>query len=590
MHLVDWIIVVAYFILSFVIAAYFRKRAGKSIEEFFLSGRNLPWWIAGTSMVATTFATDTPLAVTELVARNGIAGNWLWWNFVVGMIFTVFFFARLWRRAGVITDVEFIELRYSGKVGAFLRGFRALYLGLFINTVVMGWVNVAMASILEGMFGIPSEEVLLYVFGIMLFVAVYSALAGLWGVAVTDAIQFVIAMIGTTALAFIVLDLPQVGGISGLQRQLPDWVFQFLPVVSNVEQAVTGGVLSLTVSAFFAYIFIQWWAVWYPGSEPGGGGFIAQRMLSSKDERHSLLATLWFTIAYYCLRPWPWIVVALASLVLYPELGPEEKRLGYIYAMRDYLPTGMRGLLVASFLAAYMSTITTLLNWGTSYLVNDFYKRFIRREASASHYVLISRLATFVVMLASVAVTMRIETISGAWQFIMEAGAGVGLVLILRFYWWRINAWSEIVATVTPFFVYAYIVRYTDVSFPDTLFYIVAVTTVCWVAATLATKQVDHEHLARFYKLVRPGGIGWRKYREEFPEVEADSGYGRLFVDWILGSVLVYAVLFGVGKIILGSTGLGSAILVVGVIAAAVVYRDLSRIPTGDSSKLRQQH
>ena len=590
MELIDWIIVVLYLALSFGVAAYFSKRAGKSLEEFFISGRNLPWWIAGTSMVATTFAADTPLAVTEIVARDGIAGSWLWWNFIMGGVFTVFFFARLWRRAGVVTDVELIELRYSGKPGAFLRGFRAVYLGLFINTIIMGWVNVAMGSILEGIFGIPSEQVLYYLFALLLFVAIYSAMSGLWGVAANDAIQFIVAMVGTTSLAFVVLRLPQVGGIAGLQAKLPGWVFEFMPKVGaeptvGAAEAAAGGVLSLTVSAFVAYIFVQWWASWYPGSEPGGGGFIAQRMLSSRDERHSLLATLWFTIAHYCVRPWPWMIVGIATLVLYPDLGPEERKLGYIYAMRDYLPAGLRGLLVAAFLAAYMSTMTTLLNWGTSYLVNDFYKRFARPDASGKHYVGISRLATFVVMVASVLVTLIMDTISGAWQFMIEAGAGVGLVLILRFYWWRINAWSEIAATVTPFLFYAYMTLYTDVTFPNTLFYIVGGTTVCWLLATYLTQPVDHEHLVRFYRLIRPGGVGWRKYQREVTDVEADSQYGRLFLDWLLGITLIYGALFGVGKLIFGDTSLGLMILGVGAVAALLLYRDLARFGPGSPGK-----
>ncbi len=576
MHSIDWIIVGLYFLLSFAVAAYFSRRAGKNIEEFFLSGRRLPWWVAGTSMVATTFATDTPLAVTELVARNGIAGNWLWWNFIVGGMLTVFFFARLWRRSGVVTDVEFIELRYSGKSGAFLRGFRALYLGLFINVVVMGWVNLAMISILEGMFGIPSSQVRYYVFGAMLFVAVYSALAGLWGVAFNDAIQFVIAMTGTTVLMFVVLGRPEVGGISGLQAQLPDRLFRFTPVVGGVE-AVAGGALSLTVSAFVAYVFIQWWASWYPGSEPGGGGFIAQRMLSARNEKHSLLATLWFTIAHYCLRPWPWILVGLSTLVLYPDLGPEEKRLGYIYAMRDFLPVGLKGLLVATFLAAYMSTITTLLNWGTSYLVNDLYKRFLNAGAADRHYVFVSRCSTFLLMVASVLVTLVIHTISGAWQFIIEAGAGIGLVLILRFYWWRINAWSEIVATVVPFFVYGYVKVFTDIAFPVTLYYIVSVATVAWVVATVLTPPVEEQHLVRFYEKVRPGGFGWARLRRLAPHVEPDSGFGWLFVDWLCGTVLVYSGLFGVGKLIFGHYLLGLLFLLVGGFAAGIIYWDLSR-------------
>ena len=576
MQPIDWVIVGLYLIISFLVAVYFSKRAGKNIEEFFLSGRRLPWWVAGTSMVATTFATDTPLAVTELVARNGIAGNWLWWNFILGGMLTVFFFARLWRRAAVVTDVEFIELRYSGKSGAFLRGFRALYLGLFINVVVMGWVNLAMISILEGMFGIPSSQVRYYVFGAMLFVAVYSALAGLWGVAFNDAIQFVIAMTGTTILMFVVLRRPEVGGISGLQAQLPDWFFQFTPVVGGVE-AVAGGALTLTVSAFVAYIFIQWWASWYPGSEPGGGGFIAQRMLSAKDEKNALLATLWFTVAHYCLRPWPWILVGLATLVLYPDLGPEEKRLGYIYAMRDFLPAGLKGLLVATFLAAYMSTMTTLFNWGTSYLVNDFYKRFLHSGASDRHYVFVSRSATFLLMVASVLVTLVIHTISGAWQFIIEAGAGIGLVLILRFYWWRINAWSEIVATIVPFFVYGYVSLYTEIAFPVSLYYIVSVTTVAWLAVTMLTPPVDQQHLIRFYEKVRPGGIGWSRLRRAAPHVQPDSGFGWLFVDWLCGTILVYGGVFGVGKLIFGHYALGLAFLLVGGLGGAVIYWDLSR-------------
>ena len=576
MHPIDWVIVGLYLIISFSVAVYFSKRAGKNIEEFFLSGRRLPWWVAGTSMVATTFATDTPLAVTELVARNGIAGNWLWWNFILGGMLTVFFFARLWRRAAVVTDVEFIELRYSGKSGAFLRGFRALYLGLFINVVGMGWVNLALISILEGMFGIPSSQVRYYVFGAMLFVAVYSALAGLWGVAFNDAIQFVIAMTGTTILMFVVLRRPEVGGISGLQAQLPDWLFQFTPVVGGVE-AVAGGALTLTVSAFVAYIFIQWWASWYPGSEPGGGGFIAQRMLSAEDEKHALLATLWFTIAHYCLRPWPWILVGLASLVLYPDLGPEEKRLGFIYAMRDFLPAGLKGLLVATFLAAYMSTITTLFNWGSSYLVNDFYKRFLNTGASDRHYVFASRSATFLLMVASVLVTLVMHTISGAWQFMIEAGAGIGLVLILRFYWWRINAWSEIVATIVPFFVYGYVSLYTEIAFPVSLYYIVSVTTVAWLAVTMLTPPVEQQHLIRFYEKVRPGGIGWSRLRRAAPHVQPDSGFGWLFVDWLCGTILVYGGVFGVGKLIFGHYALGLSFLLVGGLGGAVIYWDLSR-------------
>ena len=575
MQFIDWVLVALYFVLSFVIGIYYSKRAGRNISEFFLSGRNLPWWIAGTSMVATTFAADTPLAVTELVARNGIAGNWLWWNFLFGAMLTVFFFARLWRRAGVITDVEFVELRYSGKPAAFLRGFRALYLGLFINTVIMGWVNVAMASILVGMFGVPENLVRFYVFGAMFVVMVYSALSGLWGVAITDAIQFVIAMAGTIILAVVVVNLPQVGGVAGLKEKLPGWVFEFTPVIgSSVSYK---GVFALSVGAFIAYIFVQWWASWYPGAEPGGGGYVAQRMMSAKDEKHSLLATLWFTVAHYCVRPWPWIVVGLATLVLYPELGPADKKLGYVYAMRDFLPTGFKGLLIAAFFAAYMSTIATHLNWGTSYVVNDFYKRFVKKNADEKHYVFVARITTLIMMVASVLVTLIINTISGAWQFIIEAGAGLGLVLILRWYWWRINAWSEIVAMVAPFFGYAFIKFFTDIKFPETLFFIVGFTTVSWLIATFVTKPVDTEQLIKFYRRVHPGGIGWRKIANLVPDVKGDTHYGYLFLDWISGVVLVYAMLFGVGKIILGEYLLGFAYILIGFVAGSIIYFDLSR-------------
>ncbi|MBM3791681.1 MAG: Na+:solute symporter, partial [Acidobacteria bacterium] len=450
MTILDWSIVFGYFALSAAIGIHYSKRAGGSTHEFFLSGRNLPWWLAGTSMVATTFAADTPLAVTELVARNGIAGNWLWWNFLFGGMLTVFFFARLWRRAGIMTDVEFTELRYSGAAAAFLRGFRAIYLGLFINCVILGWVNLAMASILEGMFAVPREQVHLYVIGALVITAAYSALSGLWGVAVTDVFQFAIAMAGTLLLAFIVVPLPQIGGLDGLVSRLPDWAFRFTPVIGDESAPTAGGAMAISLSAFLAYVGIQWWASWYPGAEPGGGGYVAQRMMSAKDERHSLFATLWFQIAHYCIRPWPWIVVGLATLVLYPDLPAEQKRLGYIYAMRDYLPSGIRGLLVAAFFAAYMSTVATQLNWGASYVINDFYRRFVRPAGPESHLVAVSRIATILVMAISVAITGMIERISGAWEFIIECGAGLGLVLILRWFWWRVNAWSEIAAMVAP--------------------------------------------------------------------------------------------------------------------------------------------
>jgi SSS family solute:Na+ symporter len=576
LHAVDWVIIGLYFLLSAAIGVYFTRRAGSSIQEFFLSGRNLPWWLAGTSMVATTFAADTPLAVTELVAKNGIAGNWLWWNFVLGGVLTVFFFARLWRRAGILTDVEFVELRYSGKPAAFLRGFRALYLGIFINTIIIGWVNLAMASVLEGMFGIPPGQVMFYVALSLALTALYSALSGLWGVAVTDAFQFVLAMTGTIVLAFVVLDLPQVGGMAGLLEKVPGWSLSFFPAISQGAAQESTGTLTLSAGAFFAFVGIQWWACWYPGAEPGGGGYVAQRMMSAKDERHSLFATLWFTVAHYCVRPWPWIIVGLATLVLYPDLGPAEKRLGYVYAMRDFLPPGIKGMLVAAFFAAYMSTISTQLNWGTSYIINDFYRRFIRPDAGERHLVAVSRIATLAMMALSLYVTSILDTISGAWAFIIEAGAGLGLVLILRWFWWRINAWSEIAAMVTPLMVYGWLHFATQVRFPQTLYYIVAATTAAWIVVTFVTKPTDAETLERFYRRVHPGGAGWRTLAEIHPDVKGDSGYARLLKDWFCGTILVYSVLFGVGKILLLRTGQGLLYLAVAGVATWIIWRDLA--------------
>ncbi len=578
MHTIDWLILVLYFVGSGAVGLYYARRAGKNTQEFFLSGRSLPWWLAGTSMVATTFAADTPLAVTELVARNGIAGNWLWWNFLFGGMLTVFFFARLWRRAGIMTDVEFVELRYSGKPAAFLRGFRALYLGIFMNCIIMAWVNLAMAAILEGMFGIPREQVMLYVALALGLTAIYSAMSGLWGVAVTDVIQFVLAMAGCIVLAVVVLDLPAIGGMSGLREKLPEWSMQFLPQISaETTPGSVGTTLALSVAAFLAYVGVQWWASWYPGAEPGGGGYVAQRMMSAKDEKHSLFATLWFTIAHYCIRPWPWIIVGLASLVLYPNLGPEEKRLGFVYAMRDYLPTGLKGLLVASFFAAFMSTIATQLNWGTSYIINDFYRRFIRPDAAERHLVGVSRITTILIMAVSLIVTSFLQTISGAWSFIIEAGAGLGLVLILRWYWWRINAWSEITAMIMPIVVLALMPLVFTVQFPESLFVIVGVTTVSWIVVTFMTKPVTSEKLREFYRRVHPGGAGWRVIAEQVPDVRGDTGFAGLFINWIAGIVLVYTMLFGVGKVILGDTGAGLVYLAIGLLAGLVIWRDLSR-------------
>ncbi len=526
-------------------------------------------------MVATTFAADTPLAVTELVAKNGVAGNWLWWNFAFGGLLTVFFFARLWRRAGIMTEVEFVRIRYSGKPAHFLRGFRALYLGLFMNLVIMGWVNKAMVDILTGLFNIPEGQVLFYVFGCMFFVALYSALSGLWGVVITDAFQFVMAMAGSIILAVLVVNSQQIGGIVGLKEKLPEFAFNFFPTIS--ESTSVGGAFALTVSAFLAYIGIIWWSSWYPGAEPGGGGYVAQRMMSAKDEKHSFFSVLFFQVAHYALRPWPWILVGLCTLVLYPHLGIDQKGLGYIYAMRDFLPAGLKGLLVAAFFAAYMSTIATQLNWGTSYIINDFIRPYLRKNREEKEYVFASRITTLVLMLISVFVTLFINRISGAWEFILECGAGLGLVLILRWYWWRINAWSEISAMITPFVILP-VLNIFGIAFPYTLFYLVSITTIVWVIVTYLTKPTDENALLSFYRDIHPGGFFWKRISDKLPDVKSDSGFGYLFYSWILGIVLVYSLLFGIGTVIIDNFFHGLIYFLVALIAAIIIYRNLAKL------------
>jgi SSS family solute:Na+ symporter len=566
----DWALIVAYFVASLVIGLYYSRRGGKNVGEYFLSGRSLPWWLAGTSMVATTFAADTPLAVAGLVARNGVAGNWIWWNGAFGGMLTVFFFARLWRRAGILTDVEFAELRYTGRPAALLRGFRALYLGIPINCVIMGWVNLAMAKILSVTMGYDRLTAVLLSLAITGF---YSALSGLWGVVVTDFFQFLFAMSGTIALAYFALRLPQIGGLSGLRDQLPPETFEFLPRIAD-SAIDTGASLALPAAAFFAYVGVQWWASWYPGQEPGGGGYVAQRMMSAKDERHSFLATLWFTIAHYCVRPWPWILVGLASMVLYPDIT--DKEAGYVMVLRDHLPAGWRGLLLGAFFAAYMSTIATQLNWGTSYIVNDFYRRFARRNGTERHYVWVSRMTTILLMIASAIVTFYLESIRQAWEFVLESGAGIGLVLILRWYWWRVNAWSEVSAMIAAAIGFAAVRAFTDLQFPYSLLLVVAGTTIAWIAVTMATRPEPEAHLVAFYRRVRPDGPGWG------PIARVAGGpkpgpIGGLLVDWIAGCVLVYATLFGLGSLLFARYVEAVAWLMAAGTAGTVIYRDLSR-------------
>jgi solute:Na+ symporter, SSS family len=619
----DLLVILAFFAVIFGIAIYYSRQAGKDTGEFFLSGRNLPWYLAGTAMVATTFAADTPLAVTELVAKNGIAGNWLWWNMAIGAMLTVFFFARLWRRSGIMTDVEFVELRYSGKAAAVLRGFRAIYLGLFMNVIVLGWVHKAMEKIFA--VTLPEVNSFFLVTILAMLIAVYASASGLLGTARTDSFQFVFAMIGCIILAVIVIRLPQVGGLVAMQEKLSPQIFEFVPRIGDVTVGgVTGGALALTLGAFIAHIGLQWWSSWYPGADPGGGGYIAQRMMSAKDEKHSLFATLWFTIAHYTVRPWPWILVALAALIILPraespEILENENPAMYAVAkqqfekgkvdeagaavtaspeyadfydkyentvdpgrmypklMMRYLPPGLLGMLIAVFLAAYMSTIASQLNWGTSYLINDFYRRFLKPDGDEKHYVLISRIGLVLLTIFSLVVTKYfLTTISGAWEFIINASAGIGLVLLLRWFWWRINAWSEITALIAPLIIYP-IARSFGLESPITLYPIVLGTTIIWLAATFLTAPTKKETLLNFYRKVHPGGIGWKQIAAELPDVKGDSGFGHLFLDWIAGVLAVYAFLFGLGKLLFAQWGAAIIFLFIAAVAAWFIYYDLQK-------------
>src|SRR5262245_61685986 len=574
----DWIVIAGYFLFNLGIGVYYSRRARGSTNEFFLSGRDVPWWLAGTSMVATTFAADTPLAVTGFVARNGIAGNWLWWNFVMSGMMAVFLYARLWRRAGVMTDVEFAELRYSGKPAAFLRGFRALYLGLPINCIILGWVNLAMIKILVTL-GLDQRTATFVLIGMLIFTAFYTTISGLWGVLVTDLFQFVLKMGMVILLA--VLAVNAVGGIDALKMKImamdaasgqagsrlaffPAWDSPWMPAIT-----------------LFVYLSVNWWATWYPGAEPGGGGYVAQRIFSAKDEKHGLYATLWFNIAHYALRPWPWILTALASIVLYPELADKES--GYIRTLMDpnVFPTSLRGFMLAAFAAAYMSTIGTQLNWGASYVINDFYRRFVARQNSERHYVIASQLMTVLLMAVSLLVTFNLNSIGGAWKLLLVTGAGTGTVLLLRWFWWRINAWSEVSAMIAAASVSLYLqIHWSwDSDQPRDFAYImlvtVAMTTLIWIAVTLLTAPEPKEKLIDFYRRVQPDGPGWRRIATR-AGVNETAGLGPYFTNWALGCVLIYASLFGIGKLVFKDWTTGLLFVAIGIAAATLISRNIS--------------
>lgn len=553
MHLalIDWIVIVGFLLLTISIGVILKQKAEGNLADFFLGGRSLPWWVAGVSMVATTFAADTPLWVAEVIAQHGISGNWLWWNMLIGGMLTTFFFARLWRRANVITELEFLELRYSGKPAAFLRGFKAAYLGIFMNVIIIGWVNVALSTIFQVFFDMDAQTATYAVIGAMLLVAIYSTMSGLLGVAVTDFFQFTIAMGGCIYLAYEVLQHPAVGGIDGLVAQLPAWRLDFFPIIGNQGDTESNlGTYSIGLVSFFTFAGVQWWASWYPGAEPGGGGYISQRMMSAKDEKQAQQATLFFQIAHYCLRPWPWIIVGLGALLIYPNLPIDEAGKGFVYAMRDILSPGFKGLLLVAFLSAYMSTISTQLNWGASYLTNDIYKRFIAKESSFESiekadkkYVGVARIATLVIMLFATISTFNISSIDSAAKFLIESGAGTGMVLILRWYWWRISAWSEIAATLSALLGVIISRLFLDLEFPMSLLFTTAICTLGWTITTFLTKPENKSTLQSFYERVTPPG-NWSAVLIKKP---SNGSISLLILSWLSAVVMTYALLFAIG-------------------------------------------
>ena len=546
MHLnwLDWFIAAGSIVLTGLPALFYWRRAGTGTSEFFTSGQAAPWWLIGTSMVATTFSTDTPNLVTDFVRRHGVSYNWVWWAFLLTGMMTVFFYARLWRRSGVLTDLGFYELRYAGKSAAFVRGFRAVYLGFFFNCAIMATVTLAAAKIANVMLGWDRMQTVL-VCGIIC--VAFASVSGLWGVLATDLVQFVLAMVGVTAAAWYALDHPAVGGLQNLIAQTPTATLRMLPDFNDWNLTVTVLVIPLTV---------QWWSVWYPGAEPGGGSYIAQRMLAAKDERHAMAGTLWFNIAHYALRPWPWVIVALASMQVFPELTDIQKALPHVSpalighdlaypAMLTLLPHGMLGLLIASLLAAYVSTMTTHMNWGSSYLVLDIYKRFMKPDASEPHLLWISRALTVVLMVVSAAFMFALTNAGDAFQLLLSIGAGTGLLYLLRWFWWRINAWSEVAAMISSALVAVgfFVAKRNGAEIGEAvqLLSSVAITTVAWVAVTLATPPVERATLVRFFTLVRPAGPGWRSVAAEAGVPPSPDSIAQQFAGWTLGVAFVYS-------------------------------------------------
>lgn len=586
----DWTIIGLFFVISLLIGIWSSRKAGKNAVEYFLSGRNMPWWLLGISMVATTFSADTPNFVTDVIRNEGVAGNWKWWAFLLTGMLTVFVYARLWRRSGVLTDLEFYELRYHGKEASFLRGFRAVYLGVVFNIVIMATVCLAAIKIGGVLLGLEPVQTLLIA---SVVTVIYSSIGGLRGVILTDFVQFILAIVGAIWASWVILDLPEVGGMSNLiaHEQVKDSI-HMLPDFSDSTQWIPLLLIPLAV---------QWWSVWYPGAEPGGGGYVAQRMLSAKNEKHAVGATLLFNIAHYALRPWPWIIIGLASLIIFPNIpdlsAPEgslafkglqpladafphipEDKIGHDLAypaMLSYLPAGLLGLVLASLIAAFMSTISSHLNWGASYVVNDFYSRFINKEANDKEQVIVGRVATVLLMLFAAVFALYLESALKSFDLILKIGAGTGLIFILRWFWWRINVYTELAGMVISFVV-AVIFHQLDLGWDPNLELVasVAITTAGWLIVTFLTPPTKEEKLIEFYKKINPGGIGWKRILNKIPVDERPSQKVQLpyqILAMLVGCIMVYSALFAIGNYLYAETGAALGLTVAFLVSVAVL-------------------
>ena len=572
MATIDWVIIIAYFLIALTIGIWASKKAGSNTKSFFLAGRDMPWWLLGISMVATTFSTDTPNLVTDLVRQKGVSGNWGWWAFLLTGMLTVFIYAKLWRRSNVLTDIEFYELRYSGKAAAFLRGFRALYLGLIFNVLVMGTVSLAAVKFGEIILGWKGWQTLLIACSITL---IYSTLGGLRAVIITDFVQFILAMIGSILAMFYIINLPQIGGIKNLT--LHENVIDSLSLVPDLSDP------SVWVPVMLVPLAVQWWASYYPGAEPGGGGYIAQRMFSAKDEKNAIGATLLFNIAHYALRPWPWIIIALSSLIIFPELSDIQRafpdlpanKLGHDVAypaMLTLLPSGLLGLVAASLIAAFMSTMSTQLNLGASYLVNDFYKRFINPNASESQLVTMGRIFTVISIVLGAGLGLILTSASQAFDLLLMIGAGTGLIYLLRWFWWRINAYTEIVAMISSLIIAYYFNFYShNLESWQEIIIGALLTTATWIIATFITPPDDEKTLKNFVKKVNPGGPGWKNYSSNHAGEQWSVPIGLLCM--LCGTTSVYGVLLGVGSVIYGHYQTAIILIGISIISSFVLFK-----------------